>query len=86
MSAISIPQHLVDLQRAADAAQDAVRQHHRANGPVLDWDADTRAEGNRLQDGWRERAAELQAAIEEHGQEPGQGYEYRQALRKAARG
>ncbi|MEU0181756.1 hypothetical protein ABZ312_11290 [Streptomyces sp. NPDC006207] len=86
MPEISIPQQLVDLQRATDAAQEAVRQHHRASGPVLEWTPEQRAEGNRLQDEWRRLAVELQEGIEAGGQEPGNGYEYRRALRAAARG
>jgi hypothetical protein len=87
MPEIEIPPALADLQRAVDAAQAAVRQHHRGVGrPVLEWTGEERAEADRLEAAWKTAAAELQAAIEADGQEVGQAYEYRRALRKAAYG
>jgi hypothetical protein len=87
MPEISIPQHLADLQRATDAAQEAVRAHHRSvQKPVLEWTPEEQAESDRLQDEWKAKAAELQEGIEADGQEVGDGYNYRRALRAAARG
>lgn len=87
MPEITIPPALAVLQRAVDAAQAAVRQHHRGVGrPVLEWTPDERAESDQLEAAWEQAAAELQAAIEEQGAEVGQSYEYRRALRKAAYG
>ncbi|MDX2814243.1 hypothetical protein PV410_17020 [Streptomyces sp. PA03-5A] len=85
MPEITIPQNLVALQRAVDAARAAVRERHRACGPVLGWDAETRADGIRLQDAWRQAAEALQAAVEEDGREIGDSYKYRIALRAAPR-
>lgn len=87
MPEISIPQHLADLQQATDAAQEAVRVHHRGVGrPVLEWTPEEQAESDRLQAEWRKVAVELQAAVEAEGQEVGNSYEWRRALRDAARG
>ncbi|MDX3353874.1 hypothetical protein PV703_11250 [Streptomyces sp. ME01-24h] len=87
MPEIEIPQHIVDLQLATDAAQEVVRAHHRSVGrPVLEWTPEEQAESERLQEAWKAKAAELQDAIEEHGQEVGNSYDWRRALRTAARG
>lgn len=52
MAAITIPDPLADLQRSFDAARKAVRDHHRASGPVLESTEEKRAEGDRLQAKW----------------------------------
>lgn len=84
---MSVPDSLADLQRSFDAARRAVREHHRATGPVLEWTEEQRAEGDRLHAAWVEAAAELRAAVEESGLEAEHGaYELGRALRKAAYG
>lgn len=87
MPEIETPPALAVLQRAVDAAQAAVRQHHRGVGrPVLEWTPQERDESDQLEAAWKAAAAELQAAIEAEGAEVGQSYDYRRALRKAAYG
>ncbi|MFJ4847525.1 hypothetical protein [Streptomyces sp. NPDC088733] len=87
MADITISDALAELQRASDAAREAVGAHHRAVGtPVLEWSDEERAEGDRLQVVRKEAAAALQAAIEADGQEVGNSYDFRRALRKAAYG
>jgi hypothetical protein len=49
MADITVPESLADLQRSFDAARKAVRDHHRATGPVLEWTTEQRAEGDALQ-------------------------------------
>ncbi|MFJ4990082.1 hypothetical protein ACIP9H_40580 [Streptomyces sp. NPDC088732] len=87
MADITIPETLAELQRTSDAAREAVAAHQRSiDRHVLEWTDAERAEGDRLQAAREAAAAELQAAIEADGQEVGQSYEYRRALRKAAYG
>ncbi|MDX3074636.1 hypothetical protein [Streptomyces sp. MI02-7b] len=87
MADITISDTLAELQRASDAAREAVGAYHRSVGrPVLEWTDEECAEGERLQAVRQEAAAALQAAIEEDGQEVGQAYEFRRALRRAAYG
>lgn len=83
---IGIPAHLADLQRACDAAKAAVNAHYEANRPALEWTDETRAEAETIYQAWVTAAEALQAAIQEHGAEVGNGYKWRQALKAAAGG
>jgi hypothetical protein len=87
MADMTVPDSLADLQRSFDAARKAVREHHRATGPVLEWTDEQRAEGDRQQAAWVQVATELRAAVADFGLEAEHGaYKLGRALRKAAYG
>ncbi|MFJ8016265.1 hypothetical protein [Streptomyces sp. NPDC096339] len=68
--AIEPPDELIELQRASDAAHEAVR----ANASPAAWAA------------WRERAGEAQAAVTEYAKEIGEPrHQVEAAVKKAVR-
>jgi hypothetical protein len=80
---IQIPQHLTDLQTAADTTRAAIGAHQRTvNKPALDWTDEENARTRELWAAATTAAEALRAAINDSGLEKEHGsYAFHRALR-----